>query len=110
VKGIGYGRKGDSIGESEEQGFKGAAEIACFLSREMGIPMAEIARRLGVGTSAIAMAIGRKYCIPRNVHVAPGCPSNCNIASLPSRPPQGIFGVRRSFPWAFSKKSADSKH
>ncbi|MEW6374499.1 MAG: hypothetical protein AB1502_01735, partial [Thermodesulfobacteriota bacterium] len=36
------------------------AEIACFLSREMGLSMAEIARRLGVGTSAIAMAIKRK--------------------------------------------------
>ena len=36
------------------------AEIACLLSREMGIPMAEIARRLGVGASAIAMAIRRK--------------------------------------------------
>jgi REP element-mobilizing transposase RayT len=35
-------------------------DIACYLSREMGIPMAEIARRLGVGTSAIAMAIGRR--------------------------------------------------
>jgi hypothetical protein len=28
----------------------------------MGVLMAEIARRLGVGTSAIAMAIRRKYC------------------------------------------------
>jgi putative transposase len=36
------------------------AEIACFLSREMGISMAEIARKLGVGASAIAMAIKRK--------------------------------------------------
>jgi putative transposase len=36
------------------------SEIACFLSREMGISMAEMARRLGVGTSAIAMAIRRK--------------------------------------------------
>ncbi len=36
------------------------AEIACYLSREMGISMAEIARRLGVGASAIAMAIRRK--------------------------------------------------
>jgi transcriptional regulator with XRE-family HTH domain len=36
------------------------AEIACFLSREMGISMAEIARRVGVGVSAIAMAIRRK--------------------------------------------------
>jgi REP element-mobilizing transposase RayT len=35
-------------------------EIACYLSREMGISMAEIARRLGVGTSAIAMAIKRR--------------------------------------------------
>jgi len=38
------------------------ARIACSLNREMGISMAEIARRLGVGTSAIAMAIRRKYC------------------------------------------------
>jgi len=36
------------------------SEIACYLSGEMGIPMAEIARRSGVGTSAIAMAIRRK--------------------------------------------------
>jgi putative transposase len=38
------------------------ARISCSLNREMGISMAEIARRLGVGTSAIAMAIRRKYC------------------------------------------------
>jgi len=31
-----------------------------ILSREMGIPMAEIGRNLGVGTSAIAMAIREK--------------------------------------------------
>lgn len=37
-------------------------KISCFLNREMGISMAEIARCLGVGTSAIAMAIRRKYC------------------------------------------------
>jgi hypothetical protein len=36
------------------------AKMACFLSREMGISMAEIARKLGVGASAIAMAIRRK--------------------------------------------------
>jgi REP element-mobilizing transposase RayT len=36
------------------------AEIACYLSREMGVAMAEIARRLGVGTSAVAMAIRRR--------------------------------------------------
>jgi hypothetical protein len=35
-------------------------EIACFMSREMGISMAETARQLGVGASAIAMAIRRK--------------------------------------------------
>ena len=35
-------------------------KIAYFLSREMGIPMAEIGRNLGVGTSAIAMAIRKK--------------------------------------------------
>jgi transposase-like protein len=35
-------------------------EIAYYLSREMGISMAEIARSLGVGTSAIAMAIKRR--------------------------------------------------
>lgn len=33
------------------------AKIALFLCREMGLSMAEIARNLGVGTSAIAMAI-----------------------------------------------------
>jgi REP element-mobilizing transposase RayT len=36
------------------------AEIACFLNREIGISMAEIARKLGVGASAIGMAIRRK--------------------------------------------------
>ncbi|MFH0813013.1 MAG: hypothetical protein V2A69_09270 [Pseudomonadota bacterium] len=36
---------------------KGRAKTALFLCREMGISMAEIARNLGVGTSAIAMAI-----------------------------------------------------
>ena len=33
------------------------AKIAYWLNREMGLSMAEIARNLGVGTSAIAMAI-----------------------------------------------------
>jgi putative transposase len=33
------------------------ARIACYLSREMGVSMAEIARNVGVGTSAIAMVI-----------------------------------------------------
>ena len=36
------------------------AEIACFLTREMGISMAEIRRRLGAGASAVAMVIRRK--------------------------------------------------
>jgi DNA-binding MarR family transcriptional regulator len=35
-------------------------KIAWLLSREAGISMSEIARRLGVGASAIAMAIKRK--------------------------------------------------
>lgn len=36
------------------------ARIAYYLSKEKGIPMAEIARRLGVGTSAIGMIIRKK--------------------------------------------------
>jgi putative transposase len=36
------------------------AKIASHLTREMGLPLAEIARNLGVGTSAIAMAIRKK--------------------------------------------------
>jgi hypothetical protein len=35
-------------------------DIGCFLGREMEISMAEIARRLGAGASAVAMAIRRK--------------------------------------------------
>ena len=36
------------------------AKIAYSLSREMGISMAEFARNLGVGTSAIAIAIRKE--------------------------------------------------
>ncbi len=36
------------------------ARIACYLSREMGMSMAEIARNVGVGTSAVAMSIKRQ--------------------------------------------------
>ena len=32
-------------------------EISYFLFREMGIPMAEIARKVGVGTTGVTMAI-----------------------------------------------------
>jgi DNA-binding MarR family transcriptional regulator len=32
-------------------------EICFFLNRELGISMAEIARHVGVGTTAVAMAI-----------------------------------------------------
>lgn len=35
-------------------------KIAYLLNREMGISIAEIGRNLGVGTSAIAMAIRKK--------------------------------------------------
>jgi predicted ArsR family transcriptional regulator len=41
-------------------------KIACYLSREVGISMAEMARRLGVGTSAIAMAIRKETPTARN--------------------------------------------
>jgi hypothetical protein len=41
-------------------------KIACYLSREVGISMAEMARRLGVGTSAIAMAIRKETATVRN--------------------------------------------
>jgi putative transposase len=47
-------------GNQSRKAAKVRAEIACYLSREMGISMAEIARKLGVGASAIAMAIRRK--------------------------------------------------
>ena len=47
-------------GNQSRKAAKVRAEIACFLSREIGISMAEIARKLGVGASAIAMAIRRK--------------------------------------------------
>ncbi len=36
------------------------AKIAYYCCTEMGIPMAEIARHFGVGTSAIAMAIRKQ--------------------------------------------------
>jgi predicted transcriptional regulator len=36
------------------------AKVAYGLNREMGISMAEIARHLGVGASAIAMAIRKE--------------------------------------------------
>jgi predicted transcriptional regulator len=36
------------------------ANIAYHLSTEMGLSLAEIARRLGVGTSGVAMAIRKK--------------------------------------------------
>ena len=56
--------KGAGVKEGELRGrgqrrrvSKARGEIALYLSREMGLSMAEIARNLGVGTSAIAMAI-----------------------------------------------------
>ena len=36
---------------------KARVRIASYLNREMGMSMVEIARNLGVGTSAVAMAI-----------------------------------------------------
>ena len=55
----GVNEKEVKSGSQRRKVSKARAEIACFLNREMGIPMAEIARRLGVGASAIAMAIWR---------------------------------------------------
>ena len=56
----GVGENEVRSGSQRRRVSKVRAEIACFLSGEMGISMAEIARRLGVGASAIAMAIRRK--------------------------------------------------
>jgi putative transposase len=56
----GVSEKEVSSGSQRRRVSEARAEIACYLSREMGISMAEMARRLGVGTSAIAMAIRRK--------------------------------------------------
>ena len=42
------------------------AKIAHRLSREMGLSLADIARRLGVGTSAVAMAIRKKERMGKN--------------------------------------------
>ena len=39
---------------------KARREIAHYLSKEMGVPMAEIARNVGVGTSAVAMSLKQK--------------------------------------------------
>jgi hypothetical protein len=47
-------------GNQSRKAAKVRAELAWFLSREIGISMAEIARKLGGGASAIAMAIRRK--------------------------------------------------
>jgi putative transposase len=32
-------------------------ELCCYLYRELGIPLAEIARQVGVGTTGVAMAV-----------------------------------------------------
>ena len=56
----GVSEKGLRSGSQRRRATEARKEIACYLSQEMGISMAEIARRLGVGTSAIAMAIRRR--------------------------------------------------
>jgi len=59
-RGSGVSEREVRSGSQRRRVSKVRVEIACFLSREMGISMAEIARRLGVGASAVAMAIRRK--------------------------------------------------
>ncbi len=59
-RGSGVNEKELGSGSQRRRVSEVRTEIACYLSREMGISMAEIARRLGVGTSAIAMAIKRR--------------------------------------------------
>jgi REP element-mobilizing transposase RayT len=59
-KGSGVSEKELASGNQRRRVSKVRTEIACYLNREIGISMAEIARRLGVGTSAIAMAIKRR--------------------------------------------------
>jgi hypothetical protein len=56
----GVGEKELGSGSQRRKVSEVRTKIACYLNREMGISMAEIARRLGVGTSAIAMAIRRR--------------------------------------------------
>jgi hypothetical protein len=46
--------------ESEETGGGGEAKVAYGLNREMGISMAEVPWHLGVGASAIAMALRKE--------------------------------------------------
>ncbi|MBU1208125.1 MAG: hypothetical protein KKH04_14550 [Proteobacteria bacterium] len=56
------GVKEEELGEGSQR--RKVAELrkklAYRMNREMGIPMAEIARHLGVGASAIAMAIRKE--------------------------------------------------
>jgi hypothetical protein len=47
------------MGGGRRQVSRARGKISCHLSHELGIPMAEIARELGVCTSAIAKAIRR---------------------------------------------------
>jgi putative transposase len=56
----GVGEKELRFGSQRRRVSEVRTEIAYYLSREMDISMAEVARRLGVGTSAVAMAIGKR--------------------------------------------------
>ena len=56
----GVGEKELGAGSQRRRVSEVRTEIACYLSREMGISIAEMARRLGVGILAIAMAIKRR--------------------------------------------------
>ena len=54
-------KEGELRGGGKRRGVtKARREIAQYLSEEMGVPMAEIARNVGVGTSAVAMSLKQK--------------------------------------------------
>lgn len=58
-KEAGIGEEELRAGGKRREVTKVRAEIAYRLNRELGLSLAEIARQLGVGTSAIGMALGR---------------------------------------------------
>lgn len=60
VKEGGRERRGASAGWAKEEGVGGEGQDRVSSDQRIGSPLAEIARNLGVGKSAIAMAIRKK--------------------------------------------------